>query len=65
MSTGWNSIVRSHPLDIERGPTKLYWYWGSSAWFPVSKPGPTSYCLHSLTTPEPDEPKSGQDAAIF
>ena len=47
---------------MERGPTKLYWYWGSLAG-PKSTPGPKVYCLHSLTTPDPDEPKSPHDAA--
>ena len=73
----YRGIAKSHPLDIERGPTKLYWYavlWRLlairfmkfiiylSPFGYVSQLSSTLYSLYSLTTPEPEDPNSTQEA---
>ena len=67
----YRGIAKSHPLDIERGPTKLYWY--AVLWILLairfmkftiylSPFLSTLYSLYSLTTPEPEDPNSTQEA---
>ena len=52
--------VWSQPFDIDKGPTKLYWYCGSLS-IP-STAGQLVYAFHSLAIPDPEIPKSTHEA---
>ena len=55
------SIVRSQPLDMDIGPTKLYWVMVGKSM--LNGDGSVFGTLfHSLTIADPDDPKSAQEA---